>query len=90
MTSCNTRCNVISTPVKTFRTDTATEEALAYLIAETGNASVSDLVRTCILEMADTHRRAALRAEAQALRDDPDDVAEMRAVMADMEALSAW
>jgi len=76
--------------VKTFRTDAETDQALEYLGGELGDDSFTSIVRHCLLETAHTHRQAALRAEAKALRDDPEDVAEMRAVMQDMEAISAW
>ena len=77
-------------PVKTFRTDAESDEALEYLGAQLGDDSFTAIVRYCLLEASRAHRQAALRAEAEALRNDPEDVAEMRAVMEDMEALGAW
>lgn len=43
------------------------------------------------LTVADrTQRRAQLRAEAEALRNDPVDVAASRELAAEMEAIRAW
>ncbi|MCL2786941.1 MAG: hypothetical protein FWD59_00330 [Micrococcales bacterium] len=76
--------------VKTFRTDAETERALEYLGGELGDNSFTSIVRYSLVETERALRRAALRAEAKALRENPADVQEMRAVMEDMEALSAW
>jgi hypothetical protein len=76
--------------VKTFRTDPETDAALAFLGGQLADDSFTSIVRYSLLETAEARRRQALMAEAEALRNNPDDVAEMRAVMEDMEALSAW
>ena len=76
--------------VKTFRTDPATEDALQFLSSELGEDSFTSIVRYSLLETARNMRNAVIRAEAEACRNDPDDVAEMRAIMEDMEALRAW
>ena len=76
--------------VKTFRTDPETEAALRFLGADLGDGSFTSIVRYSLLETAKARRREALRQEAEALRNNPEDVAEMRAVMEDMEALGAW
>jgi len=76
--------------VKTFRTDPETERALEYLGGQLGDYSFTSIVRYSLVETERVLRRAALRAEAAALRDNPADVSEMRAVMEDMDALSAW
>ena len=76
--------------VKTIRTDTETDAAVKFLSVELGDDSFSSIVRYSLLETARRLRRTALRAEAEALRNDPDDVAEMRAIREDMEDLDAW
>lgn len=43
-----------------------------------------------ILEAERTQRRTRLRAEAETLRNDPEDVAASRALAAEMEDLRAW
>jgi len=75
---------------RTVRLDDDAQAAADYLAAEDSDASFSDIVRKSLLETAWAHRRAALRAEALAVREDTADAEEMRAVMADMEALGAW
>lgn len=75
---------------RTVRLDDAAQSAADYLAIEDGDASFSDIVRKALLETAAAHRRAVLRAEAESVRNNPDDVQEIRAVMADMEALGAW
>lgn len=72
----------------TIRTDPEVERALSALTSE--GASRSEVARTAILEAERAQRRARLRAEAEALRDDPEDVAASRELAAEMEALRAW
>ena len=43
-----------------------------------------------ILETERAHRRARLRTEAEALRTDPDDVADSRQLAAEMGTIRAW
>jgi hypothetical protein len=43
-----------------------------------------------ILETERAHRRARLRAEAEDLRNDPDDVAASRQLAAEMDEIRAW
>jgi Arc/MetJ-type ribon-helix-helix transcriptional regulator len=74
--------------VITVRTDPEVDEALAALTAD--GSSRSHAVRLAILEAARARRRADLEAESRALATDPEDLAEARAVQADMEALRAW
>lgn len=76
--------------VKTFRTDSETDAALRFLGDQLGSDSFTAIVRYSLLETAEARRRQALRQEAEALRNNPEDVAEMQAVMEDMEALGAW
>lgn len=72
----------------TFRTDPETERALADLTAD--GRSQSAAIRDALL--AEHRRRTGerLRAETAALAADPDDLAEVRAVQADLAALRAW
>ena len=50
----------------------------------------SEAIRLALREAADKRRRrSALRAEAERLMNDPDDRAEIRRVLAEMEAISA-
>jgi Arc/MetJ-type ribon-helix-helix transcriptional regulator len=72
----------------TIRTDPQVERALKALTKD--GVSRSDAVRTAILEAERAHRRARLRAEAESLRNDPDDVAASRELAAEMDALRAW
>lgn len=64
------------------------ERALASLTSE--GQSRSEAARTAILDAERAQRRARLRAEAETLRNDPDDVAASRAVAAEMDAIRAW
>jgi len=80
-----TLCNVSSL---TIRTDPEVERALESLTRE--GQSRSEVARAAILEAERAHRRARLRAEAEALRDDPADVAASRELAAEMDAIRAW
>jgi hypothetical protein len=72
----------------TIRTDPEIERALGTLTSE--GMSRSEAARAAILEAERAHRRARLRAEAEELRNDPDDVAASRALAAEMDAARAW
>ena len=72
----------------TIRTDPEVERALDALTHE--GLSRSEAARTAILEAERAHRRARLRAEAESLRNDPDDVADSRELAAEMADLRAW
>lgn len=72
----------------TIRTDPEVERALETLTRE--GLSRSEAARTAILEAERAHRRARLRAEAESLRNDHEDVAASRALAAEMDALRAW
>jgi predicted transcriptional regulator len=72
----------------TFRADDDVERALADLVD--GDRDRSQVIRDAILAAWRTRRAERLRAEAEALAADPDDVAEARAVLSDMESLRAW
>jgi len=68
------------------------ERALEVLTGEglSRSESRSEAARTAILEAERAHRRARLRAEAESLRNDPEDVAASRDLAAEMDALRAW
>ena len=72
----------------TIRTDPKVERALDELTH--GGKSRSEVARAAILAAERAQRRARLRAEAEELRNDPEDVAASRALAAEMEALHAW
>lgn len=72
----------------TLRTDERVDKALADLTAD--GTSTSDAVRAAILDAARRRYYERMRTEAEALAADPDDLAEARAVMADMDEISAW
>lgn len=71
-----------------MRIDEETAEALAVLTAD--GTSRSQAVREALLEAVRARIRAELEAEARALAEEPEDVAEARAVQADLEPLRAW
>lgn len=71
------------------RVDEATERALAHLMELTG-LNKSEVVRQTLQE---AERRAVLervRAQADELRENPDDRREMLALVNEMESLRAW
>jgi Arc/MetJ-type ribon-helix-helix transcriptional regulator len=72
----------------TIRTDPAVDEALEALAG--GDKTRSEAVREAILLAYRQQRHERLRAEAEALRDDPEDAAASRRLAADMESIRAW
>jgi hypothetical protein len=72
----------------TIRTDSEVEQALEYLTLD--GQSRSEAARAAILAAERAHRRARLRAEAEELRNDPDDVAASRELAAEMDSIRAW
>jgi hypothetical protein len=72
----------------TIRTDPQVERALEALTHE--GMSRSEAARVAILEAERARRRAQLRAEAESLRNDPDDVAASRRLAAEMDTIRAW
>jgi Arc/MetJ-type ribon-helix-helix transcriptional regulator len=72
----------------TIRTDAEVEQALESLTRD--GQSRSEATRAAILAAERTHRRALLRAEAEQLRNDPDDVSASRELAAEMDAIRAW
>lgn len=72
----------------TIRIDPEVEHALETLTRD--GLTRSEVARAAILAAERTHRRARLRAEAESLCNDPQDVAASRALAAEMDALRAW
>ena len=72
----------------TFRTDEEVDQALAEMV--NGDRDRSQVIREAIIAAWHRQRAKQLRAEAEAIAADPDDRAEARAVLADMESLRAW
>lgn len=72
----------------TIRIYDAVERALHVLTR--GGQSRSEAARAAILQAERAYRRAQLRAEAEDLRNDPDDVAASRESAAEMDAIRAW
>lgn len=72
----------------TIRTDAEVERALESLTRD--GQSRSDATRAAILDAERAQRRARLRAEAEDLRNDPEDVAASRQLRAEMDAIRAW
>jgi hypothetical protein len=71
----------------TIRTDPEVERALEGLTRN--GLSRSEAARSAILEADRANRRALLRAEAESLRNDPEDVAASRELAAEMDAIRA-
>ncbi|KFF58531.1 hypothetical protein JF66_17940 [Cryobacterium sp. MLB-32] len=71
-----------------FRTDEVTQQALDELTAD--GATVSAAIRQALLDAARQRRRDLMRRESTALKNDPADLAESRAVLRDMDNLRAW
>jgi Arc/MetJ-type ribon-helix-helix transcriptional regulator len=68
--------------------DDASERGLGLLMREGRNES--EAVRAALVEAGDRRRqRSALAEEVRRLAADPDDARERRAVMADMDAVTA-
>ncbi|MGQ0467680.1 MAG: hypothetical protein ACT4QG_20475 [Sporichthyaceae bacterium] len=68
----------------TVRLDEDAERALRVLTAD--GRTRTEAVRAALLEA----ERSAMRAWAEQVRNDPDDVAESRAILADMDDDRAW
>jgi len=74
---------------RTVRLDDAAEAAVDFLYTQFEDISFSDLVRTCLIETATHHRRRIMREQSEACRNDPADLAESRAIMEYMDAISS-
>lgn len=72
----------------TIRTDSVVERALARLVED--GRSRSEAVRDAILAAEREQRRARMRAEAEALRNDPEDAQASKDLAAEMESVRAW
>jgi Arc/MetJ-type ribon-helix-helix transcriptional regulator len=72
----------------TIRTDPEVERALEALTQD--GLSRSEVARAAILDAERAQRRARLRAEAESLRNDPEDVAASSKMAAEMDAIRAW
>lgn len=72
----------------TFRSDETSDAALRELTED--GSDRSEVIRRALTEAAARRRAERLRAQAQALANDPDDLAEMRRVQAEMATLRAW
>lgn len=72
----------------TIRTDPDVERALESLTQD--GSSRSEAARSAILMAERAQRRARLRAEAEELRNDAEDVAASQALAAEMAAVRAW
>lgn len=72
----------------TFRPDDESERALAVLTADGRSASAA--IRDALVHEAQRRNDERLRAEAAALAADPEDLAEVRRVLEDLEPLRAW
>ncbi|MDQ3154311.1 MAG: hypothetical protein M3R63_22195 [Actinomycetota bacterium] len=72
----------------TFRPDDESNRALAALTAD--GTTTSAAIRDALIHEAERQEAERLRAEATALAADPEDLAEARQVLADLEPLRAW
>jgi hypothetical protein len=72
----------------TIRTDAQVEQALVALTSE--GRSRSEVARAAILDAERARGRERTRAEAEELRNDPDDVAASRELAAELDALREW
>jgi metal-responsive CopG/Arc/MetJ family transcriptional regulator len=70
-----------------FRSDDETDKALAVLIAD--GSGRSEAIRRALRAEARRQRQERIRRDALRLASDPDDIAEMRAVNEDMDAVRA-
>lgn len=71
------------------RTDPETSRALDHLVELTGR-SKSDAVRDAIRSAERDAVLEKMRQESLAIRDDPEERAELRAIAEDLEPLRAW
>jgi Arc/MetJ-type ribon-helix-helix transcriptional regulator len=72
----------------TFRSDPASDAAIRELTAD--GSDRSEAIRQALVESAARRRAERLRAQAEALASDTDDLEEMRRIQADMAAIRAW
>ena len=74
--------------VVNFRPDERAERALAELTAD--GSTVSDAIRQALVDAVRLRRREQMRRESLELLNDPDDRAESKAVLQEMDQLRAW
>jgi len=71
-----------------FRSDRETDRALSELTSE--GSDKSEAIRQALINEARRHRRQRMRSQSEALADDPVDMAEIRKIKAEMDAVRAW
>jgi hypothetical protein len=74
--------------VVNFRTDDAAEQALLELTAD--GSSVSEAIGQALVAAVWLRRREQLRRESIEAAGDPDELAESRRVLSEMDELRAW
>lgn len=74
--------------VLNFRTDERSDAALLELTAD--GSTVSEAIRGALVDAVRMRRREQMRRESLALSQDPRDLAESRAILAEMDELRAW
>lgn len=72
----------------TVRTDPAVDAAMKELTAD--GTTASEAVRQAIISAAKGRVAERMRADAERLATDPDDLAEIRRVREEMDELRAW
>lgn len=77
----------VGMPVLNFRTDEASERALAELTAD--GATTSEAIRQALVDAVRLRRREQMRAESIEMMNDEADLAESRQVLAEMDELRA-
>ena len=79
-------------PTKTFYADDETIKDIEFLKADIHEASFSTIVQMAIHDAAEAKRRAMYRADAERLRDDPVNQAEVQAWLPESEEMAeeAW
>ena len=78
---------VRSMAVVNFRTDERSEAALADLMSD--GSSASEAIRQALVDAVRLRKRDRMRAESEALMNDPEDLEESRRVLAAMDELRA-
>ena len=74
--------------VVNFRTDERSARALAELMAD--GSTASEAIRQALVDAVRLRRRDQMRAESLELMNDPEDRAESRRVLVEMDTLRAW
>lgn len=80
-----------TTPTTTIRVSRATRDRLMRTREEDfHNASVDDVILRLLDEHAEVSLRAKMRADSEHARTNADDLAEVRRVQTEMDAVVAW